>query len=137
MTVVARARLKETLGRWLPPLGWAALIFALSAQPNPYGLLPSQVPPAWYEPLGRALHAGEYAVLAFLLGRALAGGGELKNAALLAAFGLSLLYGVLDELHQRFVPGRAFQLVDLALDLVGILLGLGMRLAFRSHKKRV
>lgn len=36
---------------------------------------------------------------------------------------LSLLYAVTDEIHQIFVPGRACQLSDLAVDFGGIILG--------------
>lgn len=36
---------------------------------------------------------------------------------------LSLGYALTDEIHQIFVPGRAFQLFDLAVDLGGIILG--------------
>lgn len=36
---------------------------------------------------------------------------------------LSLGYAVTDEIHQIFVPGRACQLTDLAVDLCGIILG--------------
>ncbi|MBS7359861.1 MAG: VanZ family protein, partial [Oscillospiraceae bacterium] len=32
-------------------------------------------------------------------------------------------YAWLDEIHQYFVPGRAFQLYDLTIDLTGIFLG--------------
>lgn len=36
---------------------------------------------------------------------------------------VSLGYAITDEIHQIFVPGRAFQLSDLAIDLGGIVLG--------------
>ena len=36
---------------------------------------------------------------------------------------LSFGYAVTDEIHQIFVPGRAFQLIDLTIDLGGIILG--------------
>jgi VanZ family protein len=35
------------------------------------------------------------------------------------AFGLITLYGVVDELHQGLVPGRTFDLKDLAADVTG------------------
>ena len=49
---------------------------------------------------------------------------------LLRAVLLCLGYALLDEIHQHFVPGRAFQLADLGLDLLGSTLGawLGLRL---------
>ncbi len=36
---------------------------------------------------------------------------------------LSFGYAVTDEIHQLFVPGRAFQLTDLCVDLAGIIFG--------------
>lgn len=36
----------------------------------------------------------------------------------------TMLYALSDEIHQIFVPGRTFQLEDLALDLLGALAGL-------------
>jgi VanZ family protein len=44
----------------------------------------------------------------------------------LTASGISMAYALFDEIHQVFVPGRAFQFLDLSLDAVGILLGLGV-----------
>ena len=35
-------------------------------------------------------------------------------------------YAFTDEIHQIFVPGRAFQLIDLTVNLFGILLGIGV-----------
>jgi VanZ family protein len=120
--------------RWLPLLLWMALIFTLSATPNPYAALPSavehdgQVSAAPLgiaktidnELLGRISHAGIFAVLAILAYRA------VRPAAhpMLLAFVLSAAYALSDEVHQLFVPGRAFELRDLALDTLGILLGL-------------
>ena len=39
---------------------------------------------------------------------------------------LSLSYAITDEIHQLFVPGRACQLTDLAVDLGGIILGVAI-----------
>lgn len=35
-------------------------------------------------------------------------------------------YALVDEVHQFFVPGRAFQLSDILVDLIGVLLGVTM-----------
>jgi len=35
-----------------------------------------------------------------------------------------MIYAILDEIHQLFVPGRAFELVDLALDFTGSSIGI-------------
>ena len=36
---------------------------------------------------------------------------------------LSIIYSFTDELHQLFIPGRAGQLQDILIDLIGIILG--------------
>jgi VanZ family protein len=37
--------------------------------------------------------------------------------------GLGVLYGVLDEWHQSFVPGRVVSVADWAADIIGVVLG--------------
>ena len=39
---------------------------------------------------------------------------------------IALGYALTDEIHQIFVPGRAFQLIDLTVNFFGILLGIGV-----------
>ncbi len=105
-------------GAWLPVAGWCLLIFALSAFPLRVdaGALPGG---------DKAAHVGEYAVLGFLLARALRatrpglGGGAIVAGAVL----LGALYGATDEFHQTFVPERSASLGDLAADAAGSFLG--------------
>ena len=60
-------------------------------------------------------HFTEYAVLAFLWHRALAG----TRRRLLAAFLISALYAISDEWHQSFVPNRTASAVDVMVDTTG------------------
>lgn len=39
---------------------------------------------------------------------------------------ICIIYGISDEIHQLFVPGRAFQISDLMMDAIGSLLGIGL-----------
>lgn len=66
-------------------------------------------------------HLLGYALLsqAFLFGLNNRDWKSLCTAAILA-----MLYGVSDEIHQSFVPGRVASIADLGIDLVGILLSL-------------
>ena len=84
-----------------------ALIFFLSSLPGSA----AGIPPPW----DKLAHALEYALLAFLLGRGL---GRWDGAVALA-----VLYGLSDELHQRYVPGREASAGDLLADAVGALIG--------------
>lgn len=111
----------RALFAWGPVAVWAGLIFGLSSVPDlGTGL------GGWDLLLRKLAHAGEYAVLGFLLVRAL--GRELP--ALL----LGVAYAASDELHQHFVPGRQAAVYDVAVDALGVLVGLylGRRLLRRA-----
>ena len=45
---------------------------------------------------------------------------------LLIAGAVSLGYALSDELHQYFVPGRAFELIDLGVDGIGVVAALSL-----------
>lgn len=70
-------------------------------------------------------HVVMYGVLGFLVVRALRHGADgVAPVRLLAAWPLLALFGVLDEWHQRFIPGRYPSLTDGVLDAIGAALGL-------------
>jgi VanZ family protein len=70
-------------------------------------------------------HVAEFAVLALLWYRALAWAERgWKPRATLAAFGLALLFAVLDEAHQAFEPSRDGSPIDVGWDSLGALCGL-------------
>jgi VanZ family protein len=92
-------------------VGCAATIFALSATP-------AEDIPAQLTPYSALLHAMEYSALGFLA-YPYAGG----RRPLLAAVAASALFGVSDELHQLFVPGRVCSAEDAVVDFLGSALG--------------
>lgn len=95
---------------WALVFAWAVLIFTLSSIPDlGTGL------GGWDLGLRKLAHAAEFAVLGFLLARAV-GPGRL-------AFGLGVAYAVSDELHQHFVPGRQGSPLDVLVDTIGVALG--------------
>jgi VanZ family protein len=94
---------------WLPVVAWAGVIFALSSIPGlGTGL------GVWDLVLRKLAHVAEYAVLGLLLARA---------APTAAALALGVAYAVTDEVHQAFVAGRQGSPLDVAVDAVGVLLG--------------
>ena len=101
----------RTLTLWVPVVLWAGVIFALSSIPSLGTGLGT-----WDLLLRKAAHMTEYAVLAVLLVRALG-----REAPALA---LGVLYAASDEVHQAFVRGRHASPVDVAIDTVGLLIGL-------------
>lgn len=82
--------------------------------------------------LRKGAHMGAYFLLAALL---LLGLGRLVPRPFpraLWALGLTAALAGLDELHQRFVPGRSGQLRDVLIDLLGAALCLALWAAFRA-----
>ena len=96
---------------------WAGLIFYLSHQPGTLvqPLFPLQ---------DKLLHFTAYAILGFLgMGsvRAMAHGYRPQQAWLVCL--LVGLYGIADEFHQYFIPGRTADILDVAADIAGGMLG--------------
>ncbi len=71
-------------------------------------------------------HFGAYGILAFWWWRALSAGAVAGRAALGLAFAVSVLYGLSDEFHQSFVPGRSARLLDALIDAAGAATVLGV-----------
>ena len=110
--------------RWLAVATWMGGIFYLSQQTAPLGVTVSNVE-------STVAHVVLYAGLAFLFQWALTGGAvrpRLVFGWAPIAFTLTVLYGVSDEAHQAFVPGRTPSLADITLDAVGAMLGVGLAL---------
>ena len=105
---------------WLPVLLWAALIFALSSIPSlGTGL------GVWDTVLRKGAHITEYAVLGALLYRALG----IEPLAL----AIGIAYAATDELHQHFVHGRHASPIDVAIDAVGLSVGMLVWLRLRPR----
>ena len=102
--------------RWALVAAWMALVFSVSSISN---LGRAARVPDWIS------HPIEYAVGAWLLGQALAGGrpGPLTRSTALTATLLATAYGVTDEYHQSFVPGRTSDFADVVKDLGGAAAG--------------
>jgi VanZ family protein len=105
------------LGLWGPVFVVMALIFSASSMSDP------GTPPGGLSDKGA--HFVAYGALGASLIRAVSGNrtaamtaGRIVLAAVLAA-----LYGATDELHQRFVPDRTPDLLDLFADACGGLAG--------------
>ncbi|HZG65968.1 MAG TPA: VanZ family protein [Herpetosiphonaceae bacterium] len=88
-----------------------ACIFVLSSQ-STVPTAPAGLP---QELFLKAAHAAGYAVLALLIERALA---RPRHGRLLALL-LTALYGLSDEYHQSFTPGRSPDAGDWLADVLG------------------
>lgn len=111
--------LKGLLKYQLPPLFWIFVIFVLSSIPR----LPTVLGvPEGADKIG---HAFLFFILCWLSWRALFYQPHfplMSRYALLGAFIFTVVYGLLDEFHQRFVPGRTSDIYDVMADAGGALL---------------
>src|SRR5690606_18555072 len=92
---------------------WAALLFWQSSSATTGSLLS-------FLPAGsdKVAHFGAYAVLAALL--------TLATGKTMVGWVLAVAYGITDEIHQAFVPGRFASVGDLVADALGAALGAGL-----------
>lgn len=101
------------------PFIYMALIWYMSSNPDDLILdLPSSATDRFIK---EALHLIEFAILYVLFVVALAANHKLTAAASLTAAIIAGLYGIIDELHQSFVPARSATLIDAIKDIVGVL----------------
>ena len=108
----------EFVWYWVPTICYCLLIFVLSSlskdmyMPSPLGV-------------DKVVHFVEYGVLGFLLARLIANTKSSFPRVFLLCLVviLATLYGISDELHQAFVPGRNASPWDVAADGLGGLAG--------------
>lgn len=98
---------------WAPPVAMMAAIFFVSSLPT--------VPHAPGDPSNFLGHFGAYAALSTLVVRAFARGrwAGVTPGAAVRAWLVSAAYGVTDEVHQRYVPGRYASIDDWIADAIG------------------
>jgi VanZ family protein len=124
-----------TVGRsgatWGPPILWAALIFAFSAQPD-LRFVPDD---ALDFAVRKAGHMAVFGILALLLWRALASTTDVRRPAAWA-LALTVLYAISDELHQGAVDGRHASALDVGFDSVGAVIAIVVTGLVQARKMR-
>lgn len=112
-TLVPRSRAGRALWEWGPAIAMMAAIYFASAIPN-LATLPGGMPDYGGHFIG-------YALLGACMLRATsrASFAQVGLASGVQAWLLSVGYGVFDEIHQRFVPGRTPAIDDLIADALG------------------
>ena len=119
MATLSLPALKRAISLWGPVLAYMGLIFYLSSQPD------VPLPPGLDD---KPTHSIAYTMLGALIVRALSGrfSARFGVATALAAIVLTTVYGVTDEFHQMFVPGRTADVDDLVADALGAAIGTGL-----------
>jgi VanZ family protein len=114
---------------YFPALIWAILIFIVSA--IPYLSAPAVHFTFW----DKLAHITEY----FFLGALTAMGlfRDSRKAPFLKALIIGTLFGLFDEIHQHFVPGRTMDIYDLLADSIGSAIGAGffLQLKYRFDRR--
>ncbi|MEM7393782.1 MAG: VanZ family protein [Verrucomicrobiota bacterium] len=99
---------------WIPPVAWALVIFALSAMP------PRDKPGFYFPGFDKIAHLGVYGILGFLVFMAfIRETRKTPGAAFVLSILIASLYGLSDEWHQSFVPGREVEAMDWVADTFG------------------
>lgn len=111
--------LARWLRLWLPVAAYMALIFHLSSQSQVS--LPGDLS-------DKSWHVAGYIGLGLLAMRAVTGGVPARVTWRDALLGMAITvaYGVSDELHQRFVPGRSPDVLDVFADACGAAIAAGL-----------
>ena len=99
---------------WSLTILYASFIFYLSSLPTIQAPLIVAIP-------SFLKHVAEYSVFGFLLLASLRASNYDGKEALILAVVVASLYGVTDEIHQYFVPGRFFSYTDMLADFLGSL----------------
>ncbi len=103
---------------WLPFLLWAIVIFLFSATPTTRA---SEI--VWQDFIvKKTAHVVEYFIYSMLLFRALLNSNIRHKKVMFFIVITAVLYGLTDEFHQSFTPGRDPKLRDVAFDTLGSLL---------------
>jgi len=113
-------QIKKKLSLWILVVYWVILFLGTT--------LPSSSLPD--TPSGDKLnHFAGYAVLSFLLFtwmRIKQGSAKGEIRLFQKSFLIASVYGVFDEIHQLFIPGRFFEWYDILADINGAALGLAV-----------
>jgi VanZ family protein len=122
---VRRARIAAAL--------WGGFLFLVTSWPNPPAV------EAGGFPLDKLTHFLLYAVEALLLHRAIRWKGRsgIAMSRVMAIVGTMAVWGMLDEAHQEWIPGRVMDTGDLLADVTGAAVGavLGETIARRREEE--
>lgn len=113
-----KINLKHFFWYQFPALAWMAAIFIQSS------LSYIEVPDLGFSAQDKLAHVLEYAILGFFSTRALLfqQNSKIRKNAIWLALVFGSLYGISDEIHQAFVPGRSADFWDIVADILGVTL---------------
>jgi len=115
---------------WFPVILYSGIIFYVSSMPD-------VKTPLQGIQFDKFLHILVYVPFGFLLARGIcnARGSVSRGMLLGTVLMVSFLYGLSDEIHQSFVPGRNAGIIDIIADTVGSVAGGYIYLLFSQYVK--
>jgi VanZ family protein len=108
--------IKQNIIRWIPAVLYAVMIFyfsSVSFPPSPELLVGLSISSS-------VQHYIEYFIFGLLLLYAL----WKEDKRIAWAIAIGAFYAATDEIHQFFVPGRTMDIMDFAVDILGIITGI-------------
>ena len=123
------------LGYWLPAVTYAVSISVFSSMPRPPEAPGVELVPFYSSFAHMLVFAGFSAVLFFALDSSTHG--NMKRLCPLFALLITFAYGLTEEIHQHYVPGRTMDMADALVDLIGatmaqLMIVVERRLVFRK-----
>jgi len=113
------SKINFTVKYYLPLLLWMGVIFYLSSLPGSGYQGPHTL---WFYVERKGAHIFEYFILTLLFARVLKSHGiNIPKRYFLAGI-FSLLFAFSDEFHQSFIFSREGKILDIVIDLAGIIL---------------
>ena len=104
--------MKNELFYWGPVIVYMLGIFYISSMSS------SELPGSDGVDLS-PLHIVEYFILSSLIYRAMESRKLVQMERILLSILFAVAYGITDEFHQIFVPGRTFDFIDMIFNLIG------------------
>ncbi len=105
---------------FIPAILWAAVIFCLSSIPD------FSTPSFGFKLTDKMAHFGEFFVLGLLVAYSFNKRNHSLGKVFWISVSISCLYGILDELHQFYVPGRQMDVFDMLADVLGAVSAAGV-----------
>lgn len=111
-------RMQKLIKFWSPAIIWAFIIFIFSSFQ-----VGSSSEFYWKDfIIKKTAHIVEYGILATLFYRAMVNSDVKKKKAMWCSILIALFYGLTDEFHQSFTPGREPRLRDVLIDTTGAII---------------
>jgi len=124
-------KFKHFLWFQFPAIAWVTAIFIQSSMSH------LAAPDLGFDMQDKFYHVIEYAILGYLLRRALVyqGNNYIHTHAGWLTIVLGSLYAISDEIHQSFVPGRFAGVDDVIADVIGVALVVFIYFAIKQIKQ--